>query len=62
MKIPRDINCSELVKALKKLGFHETRQLGSHIRLTHITKEIEFHITVPNHKPIKIETLNSILN
>ncbi len=61
MKIPRDVNGSELVKVLKKLGFIETRQLGSHIRLTHKLNNEEFHITVPNHKPIKVGTLNSII-
>ena len=61
MKIPRDVNGSELVKVLKKLGFFESRQLGSHIRLTHKLNNEEFHITVPNHKPIKVGTLNSIL-
>lgn len=61
MKIPRDVNGSELAKVLKKLGFFESRQLGSHIRLTHKSNNEEFHITVPNHKPIKVGTLNSIL-
>jgi len=61
MKIPRDVNGSELVKDLKKIGFFESRQLGSHIRLTYKTSEEEFHITVPNHKPIKVGTLNSII-
>lgn len=61
MKIPRDVNGSELVKALKKLGFFESRQTGSHIRLTHQLNEEEFHLTVPNHKPIKVGTLNSII-
>jgi predicted RNA binding protein YcfA (HicA-like mRNA interferase family) len=61
MKIPRDVNGSELVKVLKKFGFFESRQLGSHIRLTYKTSEEEFHTTVPNHKPIKVGTLNSII-
>ncbi len=39
MKIPRDVNGSELVKVLKKIGFFESRQLGSHIRLTYKTSE-----------------------
>ena len=62
MKIPRDINCEKLVKLLKKLEYIETRQRGSHLRLTRKYSDGEHHITIPNHDPIKIGTLNSILN
>jgi predicted RNA binding protein YcfA (HicA-like mRNA interferase family) len=34
MKLPRDITGAELAKALVNLGYHTTRQTGSHIRLT----------------------------
>ena len=61
MKIPRDINAINLIKALKLLGYEVTRQTGSHIRLTTI-QEGEHHITIPNHSPIKIGTLSSILS
>lgn len=60
MKIPRDLNGSELVKYLKPYGYTITRQTGSHIRLTTQLKG-EHHITIPNHKPLKIGTLSSIL-
>jgi predicted RNA binding protein YcfA (HicA-like mRNA interferase family) len=50
MKLPRDIDASDLIKALYKFGYEPTRQTGSHIRLT-----------IPNHDPIKIGTLNAIL-
>ena len=61
MKIPRDISASDLIKSLKEYGFFPTRQSGSHIRLTsHLNGE--HHITVPNHSPLRIGTLNSILN
>jgi len=60
MRLPRDISASELIKILAKYDYVPTRQSGSHIRLT--TKKIkEHHITIPNHNPIKIGTLNSIL-
>jgi predicted RNA binding protein YcfA (HicA-like mRNA interferase family) len=62
MKIPRDIKGDELVKALKRLGFVVSRQTGSHIRMSVKTNDIDFHITIPNHSPIKIGTLNAILN
>ena len=60
-KIPRDITGNELIKLIGKFGYQITRQTGSHIRLT--TKENGIHhITVPNHKPLKIGTLSSILS
>lgn len=60
MKLPRDLAAQELVRACKKLGYIETRQTGSHIRLT--TQENgQHHITIPNHKPIKLGTLSAIL-
>jgi predicted RNA binding protein YcfA (HicA-like mRNA interferase family) len=61
MKVPRDLSGSDLIKLLKKYGFEQTRQSGSHIRLT-TYKEGEYHITVPNHSPLKIGTLSSIIS
>lgn len=60
MKLPRDVNGKTLVKALNKIGFIETRQTGSHIRLTKTNDKEEFHITIPNHNPIKIGTLRCV--
>lgn len=60
MKLPRNIDAPHLVKALKQLGYEPTRQTGSHIRLT--TQQMgEHHITIPNHDPLRIGTLNAIL-
>lgn len=61
MKIPRDLSGTKLIKSLKKLGYIQTRQTGSHIRLTRVSEEGDHHITVPNHSPLKIGTLNNIL-
>jgi predicted RNA binding protein YcfA (HicA-like mRNA interferase family) len=30
MKLPRDINAAQLIKALGRLAYFETRQTGSH--------------------------------
>lgn len=60
MKLPRDIDTPQLIKALRKFGYEPTRQTGSHIRLTSQLKE-QHHITIPNHDPLKIGTLNAIL-
>jgi predicted RNA binding protein YcfA (HicA-like mRNA interferase family) len=60
MRLPRDLTGQELARALAKLGYVTDRQMGSHLRLT--TQENgEHHITVPNHSPIKLGTLNAIL-
>lgn len=60
MKLPRDLDFSELIKSLNKIGYNTDRQKGSHIRL--ITELNGKHaITIPAHDPIKIGTLNAIL-
>jgi len=62
MKVPRDVDANELITLLKRYGYVIIRQTGSHIRLS---KELpagdEHNITVPNHRPIKIGTLQSIV-
>ena len=62
-KIPRDVSGRELAKLLKKYGYEINRETGSHIRLVSKFKgKDEGHnITVPDHHPIKIGTLNNIL-
>jgi predicted RNA binding protein YcfA (HicA-like mRNA interferase family) len=59
MKLPRDINAAQIIKALGRLGYFESRQTGSHIRLQCV--EPPHSITIPNHRPIKIGTLSAIL-
>jgi predicted RNA binding protein YcfA (HicA-like mRNA interferase family) len=61
MRFPRNISGQDLIRALKKLGYETTRQTGSHIRLTRRTEKEEHHLTIPEHNPIKIGTLHSIL-
>lgn len=62
MKLPRDISASALIEQLSKLGYNVTRQKGSHIRLSYQDKDKNHHITIPNHRPIKIGTLARILS
>jgi predicted RNA binding protein YcfA (HicA-like mRNA interferase family) len=60
-KIPRDISGNTLVKLLNKAyGYVQTRQTGSHIRMTSQLNG-EHHITIPNHDPIKLGTMSAIL-
>jgi predicted RNA binding protein YcfA (HicA-like mRNA interferase family) len=60
MKLPRDLSGAELIDALRALDYRATRQNGSHIRIT-TQRGGEHHEVIPNHSPIKIGTLSSIL-
>ncbi len=60
MRLPRDVKPEALVRALKTLGYCPTRQSGSHIRVT-TQQNGEHHEVIPNHAPIKIGTLQSVL-
>lgn len=60
MRIPRDISGGELIKRLKPFGYSITRQTGSHIRLTTEMNGVH-RITIPNHNPLRIGTISSII-
>ena len=57
MKLPRDVNGPDAVKALRRLGFEERRQTGSHV----ILRKENRTVVVPMHKPIKPGTLNGLI-
>jgi predicted RNA binding protein YcfA (HicA-like mRNA interferase family) len=59
-RLPRDCSFKAVIKLLENYGYAISRQTGSHIRLS--SKQYEHSITIPAHKPLKIGTLNSILN
>lgn len=60
MKLPRDLSGENLAQTLGILGYHITRQTGSHLRLT--TQERgEHHVTIPRHPALRVGTLSSIL-
>jgi predicted RNA binding protein YcfA (HicA-like mRNA interferase family) len=59
-RLPRDLTGESLAKSLSMLGYAQTRQTGSHMRLT--TQEGgEHHVTVPRHDPLRVGTLGGIL-
>lgn len=60
MRLPRDLTGKKLAKILEVLDYEIERQTGSHIRLI-TNRNGEHHITILNHSPIKIGTLNAIL-
>lgn len=61
MRVPRDLTGAELIARLERLGYAATRQTGSHIRVTS-RRSGEHHVTIPNHDPLLVGTLSSILN
>ena len=61
MRIPRDLSGSDLIRALRMFGYESVRQTGSHIRLRSTYNGTEHLITIPNHDPIKLGTVNGIL-
>ena len=44
MKIPIDLDAKNLINLLERLGYKQTRQAGSHIRLSVLLKEKSYHI------------------
>lgn len=61
MKTPRNLSAQELIKISGKYGYEVTRQKGSHIRLVRHSDNGTHYVTVPNHNPIKLGTLSSII-
>ena len=61
MRTPRDVTGQMLLRLLRKnFGYEQSKQVGSHIRMT--TQENgEHHVSIPNHNPIKVGTLNGII-
>ena len=60
MKLPRDLSGVELARCLRRLGYVETRQTGSHLRLTSFEGG-EHHVTVPLKKVLPLGTLRAVL-
>lgn len=61
MRLARDLSGRALAKALESLGYQVTRQTGSHLRLT-TQQNGEHHVTIPNHKALRVGTLAGILD
>ena len=61
MKLPRDLSGADLVQALcKHYGYRRLHQEGSHIILETDTPS-QHRISIPNHNPLRVGTLNAIL-
>jgi len=60
VKIPRDCDGAGLTRTLRRLGYEMQRQTGSHMQLTTRVGG-EHHLSVPNHRPLKVGMLNALL-
>jgi predicted RNA binding protein YcfA (HicA-like mRNA interferase family) len=61
MKLPRDLGAAQLIKILcKDYGYRRVNQEGSHVVLEANTPR-QHRISIPNHSPLRIGTLNAIL-
>jgi predicted RNA binding protein YcfA (HicA-like mRNA interferase family) len=61
VKVPRNLSGKDIANALSIYGYQFVRQKGSHIMVT-TQQNSEHHLAIPNHDPVKIGTLNGILN
>ncbi|MBI4661094.1 MAG: type II toxin-antitoxin system HicA family toxin [Verrucomicrobia bacterium] len=62
MKLPRDLSGAELAKVLcKHYGYVRLHKEGSHIILQ-TERPAHHRISVPDHSPLRLGTLNAILN
>jgi predicted RNA binding protein YcfA (HicA-like mRNA interferase family) len=57
VKLPRDVSGVEAARALKRFGFIEQRQTGSHL----ILRKDARTVVVPQHKPLKPGTLKGVI-
>ena len=61
MKIPRDLSGTQLVKVLcRDWGYRVVHQEGSHVILQTDTPSHQ-RLSVPNHNPLRVGTLNGIM-
>jgi predicted RNA binding protein YcfA (HicA-like mRNA interferase family) len=61
MKLPRDLAGAHLVEILcRDFGYRKVHQVGSHVILEADAPR-SHRLAVPNHKPLRLGTLNSIL-
>jgi predicted RNA binding protein YcfA (HicA-like mRNA interferase family) len=58
----RDVDAATLVRLLRLFNYVFVRQKGSHIRLRSEYDGKIHALTIPDHSPIKIGTLQSILS
>jgi predicted RNA binding protein YcfA (HicA-like mRNA interferase family) len=60
--MPKLYSAREIIKALKRAGFTEISQKGSHIKMRGVWRKKTQTIIIPNHRQIAFGTFQSILN
>jgi len=61
MKVPRDLSGVQLIKVLcRDWGYRQVHQEGNHVILQTETPGHQ-RLSVPNHDPLRVGTLNSIV-
>jgi predicted RNA binding protein YcfA (HicA-like mRNA interferase family) len=60
--MPRDISGHRLATLLARYGYQVTRQTGSHMRLTSMLQGYSHHITIPQHRSLRVGTLHAIVS
>ena len=62
MKRPRDLSGAELIKVLcRHFGYRKVNQESSHVILQTDTPQ-HHRLAIPDHNPLRLGTLNAILN
>lgn len=62
MKLPRDLSGRELIQVLcRHYGYRQVHQVGSHVILQ-TESPVSHRIPIPDHSPLRLGTLNAILN
>ena len=62
MRMPRNLSGSALATLLRrKYGYNFVRQRGSHMRLVSTIMGYEHYVSVPQHNPVRVGTLDEIL-
>jgi predicted RNA binding protein YcfA (HicA-like mRNA interferase family) len=61
VKLPRDLSGREFARLLRRYGYEEIRQSGSHVRLRSTMMGKEHQVTVPAHESLKVGTFSGIL-
>jgi predicted RNA binding protein YcfA (HicA-like mRNA interferase family) len=60
--LPRDLSGHELIKLLGRYGYATIRQVGSHVRLRSEFRGRPHNLTLPDHRSLRLGTLNAILS
>lgn len=62
MKLPRDLSGRELIQVLcRHYGYRQVHQVGSHVILQ-TESPVSHRLPIPDHSPLRLGTLNAILN